>query len=432
MIDKYKQPYLQPYTGRDSRVTCPNCKKPHSFTLYLDGETGQPIAPTVGKCNHENSCGYHYTPKRYFIDNPEMSKNRIKPIWFNQFKPIEPIKPIKPIGYIPDDYVKKSLSTESDFVQFLKRLFENSNGLNQSIDEVCNMYRLGATKDRRVIFWQIDFEGKVRTGKIMAYNPETGKRVHDQSGAIDWVHNKLKRTGELPDDFNLVQCYFGEHLLSANPHKTVAIVESEKTAIIASLFMPEYVWLAAGNLNGLTVEKSKVLRGRSVILFPDLSKELPTRPTAFELWRKRAAEIRQAYGCKVYVSDYLEKIATDEEKENGFDIADYFLKLELRSLRSRKVNKDLDVSDKSETSETSETSEVDAIQVETDELERWFSGVQLPPDILKGKYLSVCYPRLFVKEAFKAIKSNNGNVERLWEILFEMKDITQSGLVSIN
>lgn len=416
----YKPPYLQPYTGRDSRVTCPNCKKPHSFTLYLDGETGQPIAPTVGKCNHENSCGYHYTPKRYFIDNPEMSKNRIKPIWFNQFKPIEPIKPIKPIGYIPDDYVKKSLSTESDFVQFLKRLFENSNGLNQSIDEVCNMYRLGATKDRRVIFWQIDFEGKVRTGKIMAYNPETGKRVHDQSGAIDWVHNKLKRTGELPDDFNLAQCYFGEHLLPMYPDRAVGVVESEKTAVIASLLKPEFVWLAAGNLNGLTIEKSKVLRGRSVILFPDLGKKLPTRPIPFELWKGKAAEIKRAYGCKVIVSDLLERTATDEARESGLDVADYFIK-------------QLSVRQKITQHSAANEATAKAIHAdEVDELERWFNGVQLPPDILKGKYLSVCYPRLFVKEAFKAIKSNNGNVERLWEILFEMKDITQSGLVSIN
>ena len=419
----YKPPYLQPYTGRDSRVTCPNCKKPHSFTLYLDGETGQPIAPTVGKCNHENSCGYHYTPKRYFIDNPEMSKNRIKPIWFNQFKPIEPIKPIKPIGYIPDDYVKKSLSTESDFVQFLKRLFENSNGLNQSIDEVCNMYRLGATKDRRVIFWQIDFEGKVRTGKIMAYNPETGKRVHDQSGAIDWVHNKLKRTGELPDDFNLAQCYFGELLLPMYPDRAVGVVESEKTAVTASLLKPEFVWLAAGNLNGLTIEKSKVLRGRSVILFPDLGKKLPTRPIPFELWKGKAAEIKRAYGCKVIVSDLLERTATDEARESGLDVADYFIKqLSVR----QKITQHSAANEA--TAKAIHADEVD----ELTELETYFDSVDLPPDILKGKYLSVCYPRLFVKEAFKAIKSNNGNVERLWEILFEMKDITQSGLVSIN
>lgn len=283
MSEIYKQPYLQPYGSPE---------KPIKLTIKL-----------------------------------------IKPIWVN---PFNPFNPFNPIGYIPDDYVKKSLSTESDFVQFLKRLFENSNGLNQSnrlnqsIDEVCNMYRLGATKDRRVIFWQIDFEGKVRTGKIMAYNPETGKRVHDQSGAIDWVHNKLKRTGELPNDFNLAQCYFGEHLLPMYPDRAVGVVESEKTAVIASLLKPEFVWLAAGNLNGLTIEKSKVLMGRSVILFPDLGKKLPSRPIPFELWKGKAAEIKRAYGCKVIVSDLLERTATDEARESGLDVADYIIEQLMR------------------------------------------------------------------------------------------------------
>jgi len=412
----YKPPYLQPYTGRDSRKTCPNCKKPHSFTLYLDGETGQPIAPTVGKCNHENSCGYHYTPKQYFIDNPERSKNRIKPIWFNQFKPIEPIKPIKPIGYIPDDYVKKSLSTESDFVQFLKNRFATINGSSQSIDEVCNSYRLGATRNGDVIFWQIDIHGNVRTGKIMRYDPATGKRVH-AGGAINWVHNLLKKDGTLPADFNLVQSFFGEHLLSAYPKKTIAIVESEKTAIIASLFMPEYVWLAAGNINGLNIEKSKVLKERSVILYPDLSKELPTRPTAFELWSRKAAEIRQAYGCKIIVSDYLEKIASDEEKENGLDIADYFLKLDLQSPRSREVNKDLD---------KSETSEIDLVRIETDELERWFNGVQLPdhPIDITPSY-TICDPQRFVRGSIRAIRSGEWDTEKHLSLLRGLKEVIE-------
>ena len=67
-------------------------------------------------------------------------------------------------------------------------------------------YALGATNYKEVIFWQIDTAGKVRTGKIMQYNAETGKRIKHESGAIDWVHNKLKKTKQLLGDFNLQQC----------------------------------------------------------------------------------------------------------------------------------------------------------------------------------------------------------------------------------
>ncbi|MDD2245278.1 MAG: DUF6371 domain-containing protein, partial [Dysgonamonadaceae bacterium] len=73
-------------------------------------------------------------------------------------------------------------------------------------------YALGATKNGSVIFWQIDIKGNVRTGKIMQYNPATGKRIRHKSGAINWVHNILKRRDPNYTNFNLDQCYFGEHL----------------------------------------------------------------------------------------------------------------------------------------------------------------------------------------------------------------------------
>lgn len=428
MSKKYRQPYLQPYTGKDSRKTCPKCGKSHSFTLYLDGETGQPIHPTVGICNHRNSCGYSYSPRQFFIDNPQL-RNSVN---YSQrptgivapFTPImpEPPQQPQPAGLIPIEYVDRSMSTGSDFVQFLKNRFATINGSSQSIDEVCNSYRLGATRNGDVIFWQIDIHGNVRTGKIMRYDPATGKRVH-AGGAINWVHNLLKKDGTLPADFNLVQSFFGEHLLSAYPKKTIAIVESEKTAIIASLFMPEYVWLAAGNINGLNIEKSKVLKDRSVILYPDLSKELPTRPTAFELWSRKAAEIRRTYGCKIIVSDYLEKIASDEEKENGLDIADYFLKLDLQSPRSWEVNKDLD---------KSETSEIDLVRIETDELERWFNGVQLPdhPIDITPSY-TICDPQRFVKASIRAIRSDKWDTEKHLSLLRGLKEVIETSIYKV-
>jgi hypothetical protein len=68
--------------------------------------------------------------------------------------------------------------------------------------------------------------------------------------------------------------------LKIYPNKHIGIVESEKSYIIASMIMPELVWLAAGNLNGLSVEKWQVLREREIILYPDLG--------AFEKWSLKA------------------------------------------------------------------------------------------------------------------------------------------------
>ena len=73
---KYK---LQPYSGRNSRYTCPRCKKPYEFILYVDAETNQPLAAHVGLCNRKDKCGYHYTPSDYFRDNGEIREIEIVP-----------------------------------------------------------------------------------------------------------------------------------------------------------------------------------------------------------------------------------------------------------------------------------------------------------------------------------------------------------------
>ncbi len=341
--------YLQPYKGKSTRHNCPGCGAKLSFTLYINGDTHEPIHKTVGKCNRESKCGYHYTPKQFFIDNPSFLSPPLGGGWVGSHatsnnKPIT-IKSPHPIGTIPFKFVAHSASYRSNFVRFLCEFMTTD-----QIQTIGELYVLGATKNKEVIFWQIDTKGKVRTGKIMQYNPETGKRIKHESGAIDWVHNKLKHSKQLTDDFNLQQCFFGEHLLKLYPHANVAIVESEKSAIIASVIMPDLIWLAAGNINGLSIEKCQVLNGRIVTLYPDLG--------VFEKWNEKAQMLNSPFPSNsqeiqflsphgestrrgievsevwVRCSPLLENIATPEAKSNGLDIADYMI-AQLRSLSIR-------------------------------------------------------------------------------------------------
>ena len=63
---------LERYRGRSTRYTCPQCGRKYTFTRYIDTENYNIyISDNVGKCNHLDKCGYHYTPKRYFTDNPQ-------------------------------------------------------------------------------------------------------------------------------------------------------------------------------------------------------------------------------------------------------------------------------------------------------------------------------------------------------------------------
>lgn len=100
-------------------------------------------------------------------------------------------------------------------------------------------------------FWQVDNQGKVRTGKVMLYYPETGKRVKEPYNHISWVHSLIPHK-----DFNLCQCFFGEHLINKDKTRPIALVESEKTALIASYYLPQFLWIASGGKNGCFNTKS--------------------------------------------------------------------------------------------------------------------------------------------------------------------------------
>ena len=151
-------------------------------------------------------------------------------------------------------------------------------------------------EDRRVIFWQCDYEGRLRTGKIMAYDPTTGKRLKSD-GSIGWVHSDLKHEGILTDDWHLEQCLYGEHLLKDNPDLTVALVEAYKTAHIGAILLPHYLWLATDSMMGLTEERLRHLKGRNVLLFPDEGK-------GREEWSSRIATIAEKVGFRYAISEF--------------------------------------------------------------------------------------------------------------------------------
>ena len=61
---------LEKYRGRSTRYTCPQCGRKQSFTRYIDTYNNIYISDNVGMCNRIDKCGYHYTPKQYYTDNP--------------------------------------------------------------------------------------------------------------------------------------------------------------------------------------------------------------------------------------------------------------------------------------------------------------------------------------------------------------------------
>lgn len=256
------------------------------------------------------------TNKYIIHDNEPKPATILAPV----IRPVES-KP-KEICYISSELVKRSLDMrlQSNFQAFLCRIYNDA----KEIQDVCLKYALGVTKNGSVIFWQIDEKGKVRSGKIMQYQYDGHRDKTKDQGKTDWVHNRMKNQGTLPQDWTLTQCLFGAHLLHPvymNEGKVIGLVESEKSAILCALVFPNYVWVSCGGISQLEAGgKHEVLKGRKVIMFPD------TDPNgeAFAKWKSKADEWNRQ-GFDVTVSDILEQEATDEEKANKIDIADWLI-----------------------------------------------------------------------------------------------------------
>ena len=188
----------------------------------------------------------------------------------------------------------------------------------ENVDKLFSLYRVGTSRrwGGATVFWQIDRNSNVRAGKIMGYDAVTGHRIKEPFNQVSWVHSVRK-----VQDFRMKQCLFGEHLLSDNSAvmsaKPVAIVESEKTALVAAHFIPDFIWLATGGIHGcFNGEAVQALDGREVILFPDLK--------ATEEWR-RWLPLLKSICRRATCSDLLERIATNEQRSQGLDIADFLL-----------------------------------------------------------------------------------------------------------
>ena len=394
---------LEPYKGMNTRYRCPSCQqRDKTFSLYIDTETGEHIHPTVGRCNRESNCGHHYTPKQYFQDN-NISFDTPQP---KAYKP-RPVTPQpKPVSFIPVEVFKASLKAHetNHFVKFLINLF----GVEVA-SELVSRYFIATSKhwNGATVFWQIDTQGKVRTGKIMLYSPTTGKRVKNLEIPVYWVHKALKQP-----EFELRQCLFGEHLL-IDKTKPVAIVESEKTAVIASVYLPQFVWVAVGSLTNLNAEKCSILKGRTVTLFPDLN--------GFDKWSSKAKEL--SHLAIFTVSDLLERKATEAERKQGFDLADYLIKFNYKDFALPEPEatepppavqplvevKPFEQPEPVYYFSKPEQPKPESWEQDITELENYFTSIELPTQPVKlNRCSTITDCSLFIESHFATVKANNG------------------------
>ncbi|WP_422373761.1 DUF6371 domain-containing protein [Flagellimonas sp.] len=341
------------------KYVCPSCNKKR-FVRYVDRETGNYLDGDYGRCDRSDNCGYFKSPKQdeiyfgikflslvdynskayrltdancniHFVPKSMALETEGREVWINEYflknsdldysaaqskavnkeggfvslTDFEPIPEPEP-SFHQNEEIDKAMEagTDCNLAKYLKTKFSP-----ELVDKALEKYRSGATNlfwDNSTCFLQLDRERNIRAGKVMLYSKDNGRRVKEPYPHINWLHNKIgKESG-----FNLNQCLFGLHLIENKP---VAIVESEKTAIVMSILSNKTTWMACGSKTAINEKMLEPLKDNAIILFPD-------KGSAGE-WQQRVDKLIPK-GFNIQVSRFLENKV---ELEDGKDIADLYL-----------------------------------------------------------------------------------------------------------
>ena len=309
---------------------CPQCNEKR-YVRYIDRLTNMYLPIQYGRCDRVNNCNYH--------QNPYTDKND-KKISFKPFKHIKS-QPI-PVHFNPQALIDTLDNYENNtFIQNLLHSIPFPFNVDDVI-KVIEQYRLG-TVGTAIAFPFINEDNNIRAIQVKNFDK------NNNTTNTTFLHSILKKRQTSPkwlDEYidygkenKFVDCLFGAHLLKKYPNNPVALVEAPKTAIYGNLYFglpytpDKHLWLAVYSRDTFTFDKVKALSGRKVIVFPDLSKDGST----FNLWKRKAEEFERALpGTNFIVSDFLEKTASDEDKKNGNDLADYLVRFNWNEYRNQK------------------------------------------------------------------------------------------------
>lgn len=216
-----------------------------------------------------------YLAKKYSItiDDP------LDDVRYQNIKPAKPrsLEPEKPreMFTLSRELLKGTLSAADDknlFCYWFRHLPWDTQQERDRVDRMLWLYCVGGWRDGRVIFWQVDEQGRIRSGKLMQYLPD-GHR--DKQRNPGWIHNQTGVREYLDlDTHEYRPTLFGMHLTKRYPHATIHIVESEKTALICATHygdIEQNLWLACGGLRHLREDDIRTLidQGRTIYLWPD-------------------------------------------------------------------------------------------------------------------------------------------------------------------
>lgn len=324
---------LHPNPGR-TYYTCPSCGE-DTLIPYIDTEGKITFPEYVGMCNRPSKCGYKYPPRKYF----EEAKSRgITFHWQTGKSPSSAPAPPPEPDYIDLQAIEQftRYGITSTLCQFLSQALDHLHPA-QPLEKTLALYRVGGLQDGRIIFPLIDTAGHVRSAKVMRYL-YNGHRSKDKAdkGRFSWLHGMrtlvpLSMLHPHGETFILSQTWFGSHLLPIFPALPVAIVESEKTAVLMACMRPQYIWLATGGMQNFAPKYAPSLQGRKVYVYADAD--------GLKEWEQRARTLIQAK--RLPADTMFPKWYIAEPEGSKRDIADLLLDPVPLPNVPRKVEKDV-------------------------------------------------------------------------------------------
>lgn len=256
--------------GPKKKFRCPSCDKPKRFTRYQDVETGERLPEEFGVCDRVNSCGYAMHPDKEFFEywlkeKGEWTDTETRP----QRKTYKPAIVEKKAPALREIEKPQKMFTRADVLTSVRNLKSGKDNFanwlysiapsRESAAEALKKYAVGS-EDGYTLFWHVTAEGEIWNAKTMRYKAN-GRR--DKENARYWK-------GKQVDGYR--QALFGLHLLrDVEKGGRVYIVESEKTAVVASMFLSG-VFIATGGAHLLTEERMPFLKDCKVVLIPDNDK----------------------------------------------------------------------------------------------------------------------------------------------------------------
>ena len=448
------QPHRYSLEKGSKKHHCPDCNK-KTFVLYIDTETGDHLPEQYGRCDRESNCSYHLNPyldgyAKAVWEQEQGNRSELPNNWKPKRKKAIPQPTPEPVFFDFDTF-KQTLQPERyEKNTFIQNLFYRVQ-FPFEVDEVTKviqLYRLGTVSNGyragANTFPFIDIKGNVRAVQVKQFDEQNHTTGTDFLHSIIEKHH-TRNNKPLPEWLEAytkqdkrISCLFGEHLLSKYHSNPVALVEAPKTAVYGTLYfgLPEtpesLIWLAVYNKSSFSFDKLKVLQGRFVYVFPDLSKDGNT----FKEWETKAKEYENRLpGTRFIFSDLLEQLAPERDKSEGNDLADYLIKQDWRLFRKRniqeqppqpepeKVTKVTKVTHqqniifshveplpKVEVFKTERIEQPQNWSNDIAELENYFASIELPTQPVKlNRCSTITDCSLFIESHFATVKGNNGN-----------------------